>query len=74
MEILGRMAVIASTSSLAAKMRDAAAAEQEVVAVVEDGSGFGAVDALPEDVCPDTVRRYHSPGEHVAMMDDIDDG
>ena len=59
-EILGRMAILASTSSLVAKMRDAAASQQEVVAIVEDESGFEVIDALPEDVCPDTVRRYYS--------------
>lgn len=60
-EILGKTAVVA-TSSLAGKMRNAASAApvQEVVAVIVDdrADGLDVLSVLPAEVCPDTTRRY----------------
>ena len=73
-EILGKTAVVATSSLLlgGGKMPNAAetatvAHAQEVVAVVVDdddgddggeGRGLEVLSVLPEGVCPDTMRRY----------------
>ena len=66
-EILGKTAIVATSSLLVSKLGSAAAAtarEQEIVAVVDDGDGGEARDGLevlsvlPAEVCPDTARWY----------------
>ena len=52
--------MVATSSLFVGKVRAAATAASEVVAVVDDvgADSLEVLSVLPAEVCPDTVRRY----------------